>query len=207
MSTSGRVVRLIGITASGCALSVALHAAGVRINLSPSAPLGVFLAAPIGHGRQLNAQLERGRLVAVCLPAAIAQWGRARGYLMRGSCPDGTAPVGKTVFAVSGDTVTVTADGLALGGGQPICRTRALVRDAAGRTIPRVPDGRYEVAAGEIWLVSTYTVRSWDSRYFGPVPTARAVATLRPIWTMTAGRDEPDTTGGRSVPSCSLHTQ
>ncbi len=203
MNASARLAGLIGCAASGCVLSVALHSAGIRINLSPSAPVGVFLATPIFSERASAAQLRRGTLVAVCLPERVAEWGRARRYLMRGSCSDGTAPVGKTIIAESGDTVTVSADGLAIDG-HPICNTRPLARDREGRPIPRMPDGRYPVGGGEIWLISTYTTRSWDSRYFGAVPTAGVVETLRPVW--TAGRGEADTaTGGGSAANCSSH--
>jgi conjugative transfer signal peptidase TraF len=191
------VLGLSAVAACGVLLGVTLRAAGVRVNLSPSAPLGVFLASPLpsGHG----AELHRGMLVAVCLPHAMAQVGRARGYLMRGSCADGTAPVGKTILALSGDTVVVSGEGVAVGSGRPLCRTRPLGRDAAARPIPRIPDGRYAVAAGEIWLISTYTVRSWDSRYFGPVPAAGVVATLRPLWTIETRRPESDTTRGQRL--------
>ena len=203
MNTSARLAGLIGCAASGCVLGVALRAAGIRINLSPSAPVGVFLATPVQAERQSKVQLRRGMVVAVCLPVPLEEWGRARRYLMRGSCSDGTAPVGKTILAESGDTITVTADGLAVDG-RLICNTRPLARDREGRPIPRMPDGRFAVGAGEMWLVSTYTTRSWDSRYFGPVPTAGVVETLRPLW--TAGRGESDTaTGQRSVASCSPH--
>ena len=201
MNPAARLVGLIGCAASGCVLSVVLHGEGIRINLSPSAPVGVFLATPVVAERQGSAQLQRGMLVAVCLPERVAEWGRARRYLMRGSCSDGTAPVGKTILAESGDTVTATADGLAVDG-RLVCNTRPLAQDRDGRPIARVPDGRYAVGAGEIWLISTYTTRSWDSRYFGPVPVAGVVETLKPVW--TAGRGEADTaTGPRLAASCS----
>jgi conjugative transfer signal peptidase TraF len=200
MSAPGRLLTLIALVVSGCVLSVVLDAAGIRINLSPSAPLGVFLANPVPpHSVD---HLRRGTLVAVCLPAAVARWGRGRGYLMRGSCTDGTAPVGKTILAVAGDTVRVGSDGLAVGG-HLICRTGPLGRDGQGRTMPRVADGVYPVGDAEIWLISTYTARSWDSRYFGPVPATGVVAMLRPVWTIRG----PDVTGrDYQHPPCSFHT-
>jgi conjugative transfer signal peptidase TraF len=202
MSASGRLLTLTALVVSGCALSLVLDAAGIRINLSPSAPLGIFVAKAVApHSGE---QLRRGMLVAVCLPAAIARWGRGRGYVMRGSCSDGTAPVGKTILAVSGDTVRVGADGLAVDG-HLISRTRPLGCDGQGRTMPREADGAYPVGDGEIWLISTYTARSWDSRYFGPVPATGVVAMLRPVWTIRGGG--PDVTGpDHQHPLCSFHT-
>jgi conjugative transfer signal peptidase TraF len=166
------------VAVGGLLVATALGPAGVRLNLSPSMPVGIYLARPM---TTLPASaVRRGALVAVCLPSAVGQWGRARGYLMRGSCADGVAPVGKPVFAVEGDTVVVGPAGLALG--RTVApNSRPLARDAAGRPLSHVPDGRLPVAHGEIWLVSTHTSRSWDSRYYGPVPVARVVAVLRPL--------------------------
>jgi conjugative transfer signal peptidase TraF len=180
-----RVWRLVGLVIAGSCAAALLREAGVRINLSPSAPLGIFVATPV----DASVHVRRGMLVSACLPASIAQTGRARRYLIRGSCSDGTAPVGKTVFAIAGDTVTVNEAGLALDG-RPECHTTPLARDSQGRTIPRIPNGSYTVAAGETWLISTYTTRSWDSRYYGSVPTAGVVAILRPLWTIRTGQNE-----------------
>jgi conjugative transfer signal peptidase TraF len=186
-----RVWWLIGLVIAGSCAAVLLQEAGIRVNLSPSAPFGLFVASRV----DTSTRFRRGMLVAVCLPARIAHLGRARRYLMRGGCPDGTAPVGKSIFAMVGDTVTVSDEGLALDG-RLECHTRPLAGDSDGRPIPRIPSGSYAVAAGEIWLISTYTTRSWDSRYFGPVPMAGIAAALRPLWTIRTGLDEPAWTGG-----------
>jgi type IV secretory pathway protease TraF len=44
--------------------------------------------------------------------------------------------------------------------------------------------GRYLVAPGELWLVSTRLPNSWDSRYLGPITIAQVRAVARPIWTV-----------------------
>jgi conjugative transfer signal peptidase TraF len=142
-------------------------------------PVGLYRSRP---GADASA-LVAGTIVAVCLPDRLAMWGRRRGYLMHGRCPDGVAPIGKPIFAASGDTVTVTSSGLARN-----CiltaDTRPLVHDRAGRSLLRIPFGTYPVALGQLWLVSTHTASSWDSRYFGPVPAADVIAVLRPIWVL-----------------------
>jgi conjugative transfer signal peptidase TraF len=149
----------------------------LRLNLSASIPPGWYVAQGVGVG----GRVRRGTLVAVCLPVVVAGWGRARGYLHRGSCAGGTAPVGKPVFAIGGDTVTVGSSGLELNGNRVPC-TEPLSHDSDGRHLPRVPDGRYVVQPGEVWLVSTYSLRSWDSRYFGPVPVSAVISALSPLW-------------------------
>ncbi len=165
----------------GLACLWALYMAPLRLNLSSSIPVGWYLAREIGMERSVH----RGTLVTACLPAAIASWGRARGYLHRGSCTDGTAPVGKSIFALAGDTVTVRSSGLSLNG-KATPGTVALPQDSKGRPLGRVPDGRYAVRPGEVWLISTYSPRSWDSRYIGPVPASTLVSALRPLWIFAA---------------------
>jgi conjugative transfer signal peptidase TraF len=141
-------------------------------------PRGLYHAHPLPHG----VPLHRGTIVLVCLPPRIAAFGRARGYLPVGDCPDGSAPIGKPAFAIAGDTVTVTPAGLLrVGVVEP--RTRALARDATGRLLAGMPRGPYPVGTDELWLVSSYSDRSWDSRYFGPVTISAVIGGLVPIWT------------------------
>jgi conjugative transfer signal peptidase TraF len=142
-------------------------------------PVGLYRSRPDADA----GALVPGTIVAVCLSERLATWGRRRGYLMRGRCPDGTAPIGKPIFAASGDTVMVTSSGLARNR-IPTADTRPLAHDRAGRSLRRIPCGTYLVALGQLWLVSTHTASSWDSRYFGPVPAADVIAILRPIWVL-----------------------
>ncbi len=167
---------LMVAVASLVCLFVFRHAT-LRLNLSSSIPPGLYIARGTGTG----GLVRRGTLVAACLPIVVAGWGRARGYLHRGSCAGGAAPVGKPVFAIGGDTITIGSSGLELDG-DPVARTQPLRQDSHGRYLPRVPDGRYVVQPGEVWLVSTYSLRSWDSRYFGPVSASAIVSTLSPLW-------------------------
>jgi type IV secretory pathway protease TraF len=66
--------------------------------------------------------------------------------------------------------------------------TGPLRQDSDGRPLMRVPDGRYVVHRGEVWIVSTFSPRSWDSRYFGPVPTSAIVSALSPVWVFKESR-------------------
>lgn len=149
----------------GAAAAVAT-AAGLRLNMTASAPSGLWRVTPIGP-----AQIGQGELVSICPPAlGIVVAMRERGYLQPGDCP-GTrsTPLLKPVVAVAGDTVTVTSGaGLAVNG-------RALQNSAPEAGMPAWPPGTYPVQPGEIWVVSSYSAGSFDSRYFGPV----AVENLR----------------------------
>ena len=144
----------------GLALAVAAgYGAGVRINLTPSLPMGFY---------RLAAQDERAELVTFCGPALGGRSLHERGYTSWGTCPDGGAPLMKPIIARPGDVVTVTAGGLAVNG-KALPNTAPMPRDAKGRALPAYPAGRYPVAAGDYWVASTYNAGSLDSRYFGPI--------------------------------------
>ena len=92
-----------------------------------------------------------------CWPAcrgAVAAFARERGYVPRGErCSGGTAPVGKVVLAVEGDTVTVSARGLEVNGASDSAtagRRRSTAAAAGWRAFRSV---RSVVGAGELWLL------------------------------------------------------
>ena len=151
------------------------YAFGLRVNLSPSMAPGVY--------RVTDGPIVRGTTVIVCLPPALSAFARSRDFISAGSCPDGNAPIGKTIAGTAGDTVEVTLDGLRVNG-RTLPNTRQLSRDHRGRELPHVRRGRYVVAADEVWLASSYSERSFDSRYFGAVPTASIVSRVRPVITV-----------------------
>src|SRR5207244_933762 len=80
----------------------------MRLNLSPSVPLGLY--------RMVDQPVTRGVLVVGCVPPAAARLARERGYLGGGSCPGGAQPVLKRVGAVPGDLVDLRPDGVAVNG-------------------------------------------------------------------------------------------
>jgi conjugative transfer signal peptidase TraF len=149
--------------------------AGLRVNLSGSMPIGLY--------RVSSRPPVKGAMVLACLPADVAVFARSRGYVPNGRCPGSTAPIGKVVLAMAGDSVEVTAEGLLLNG-RPVRNTRPLTFDAAGRSLRRFPDGTYIVAQDEVWLYSPYSTRSFDSRYFGPLQVSSIRSRVLPLWTV-----------------------
>ena len=149
--------------------------AGLRLNLTGSLPVGLYVTSP--------SLPVRRALVLVCLPAKVAGFARARGYVPRGEeCPNGVAPIGKPVAAIAGDTVTVTPTGI-LVDGTAVPNTRALASDRKGRRLPQLATGRYVVEPGTVWIVSSYSRFSFDSRYFGAIEARQVRANLQPLWT------------------------
>jgi conjugative transfer signal peptidase TraF len=153
-------------------------AAGLRFNSTPSMPIGLWRVAAT------EGPLQRGDNVIVCPPdTAAVRTGTRRGYIQPGLCPGGYEPLVKPVAAVVGDVVTVSVAGVAVNG-QQVTNTAQLAQDSAGRVLRPFPAGAYAVAAGEVWLLSGHDPRSFDSRYFGPVPAANVQGIARSIWVL-----------------------
>ena len=188
-----RAVARWGVTLRQLVLSAALATAVVlalcsvvRLNVSPSVPVGLY--------RTVDEPVARGVLVVACVPPAAARLARERGYLGEGSCPGGTQAVLKRVGALPGDLVGLEPSGVVVNGTR-LPDSAPAVSDSRGRPLPHAPWGRTVVAPGEVWLIGVETTRSWDSRYFGPVPLDYVHA-VRPVLTFGGG---PLTRGDRGT--------
>jgi conjugative transfer signal peptidase TraF len=88
----------------------------------------------------------------------------------------------KPVVARFGDTVEFSEGGVAVNR-RLLPNTAPRIADTQGRPLQHFPFGRYVVQRGTVWVASTYNPRSFDSRYFGPVPESLIRAHLRPLVT------------------------
>jgi conjugative transfer signal peptidase TraF len=176
MTSRRFVFWLASATGFWTAVILAAHAAGLRINETPSLPMGLWL---IEARPQV---IERGQIVSFCPPDMVLfRLGRDRGYLSRGRCPGDFEPMLKPVVAVEGDEVEVTDRGVAVNG-QLIANTAPRLQDSAGRAMPPARFGSHAVGPGEVWFVSSFTPSSFDSRYFGPVLAAQIEGSAWPLW-------------------------
>jgi conjugative transfer signal peptidase TraF len=156
------------ITASGFVAGLA----GIRVNTSSSLPLGLY------------ARIDQSGagLVEFCPSDPYASLSRDRGYRVRGfTCPDRAAPLLKPVIAQAGDIVEVSPAGLAVNG-RLLPNTAPLPSDKANRPLDPWPSGIYRVRPGTIWVASTYSRASYDSRYIGPVEEKSIRGRLKPLW-------------------------
>ena len=160
------------------ALSLAAGAlvAGCLIELvaipRPLLVWNVTHSAPIGLYRRAFAGVESGAWVLVRAPRAAADMAAARGYLPR------SVPMVKRVAASFGDRVCRTGQSVTIYGRAV---ARALWRDSSGRALP-VWTGCFDLKADQIFLITSPPM-SFDSRYFGPVPTANVIERIAPLWT------------------------
>ena len=145
------VIVMVG-TFEVCGLS------GLRINGSPSLPVGLYLITT----------RSGANFVEFCPPEPFAGLALARRYRDPGNCADGGAPLLKPVVARPGDVVELSHEGIAVNG-RHLPNTAPLKNDTKGRPLAPWPEGRYGVGPDSVWVASSYNVRSFDSRYFGPV--------------------------------------
>ena len=160
------------------ALVLCAHAVGVRINESPSVPVGVWHLSP------LRDEVRRDDIVSFCPPdTGVFREAWLRGYLGSGLCEGGYEPLLKPIAAIEGDRVTRTEKGIRING-RLIANSKSLVSDVEGRTVPSAGANDVIVAKSQVWVVSSYNPLSFDSRYFGPVPVSRIEGLAVPQFVM-----------------------
>jgi conjugative transfer signal peptidase TraF len=148
---------------------------GYRINTTPSFPLGLWRIEP------LPGQAAKGDTVFICLPpnSPSIEPGLERGYLPRGLCPGGLAPLIKTIAATSGANVAIERGQVFINGVE-LAHSSIMAKDGDGR--PMVPFAGGQIPAGFVFLHSDF-VASYDSRYFGPVPASGILGLAKPVLT------------------------
>jgi conjugative transfer signal peptidase TraF len=144
--------------------------------LSASVPVLVYNAsasAPLGFYRLAPGAIRRGDFVLARLPAPVARFAAARGYL-----PLSVSLV-KRVAAVPGDRVCAVSSAIHINN-----QTVALVlaRDGQGRPLAAW-QGCRTLADDEVFLLMAGVSSSFDGRYFGPIPNSALIGRLVPLWT------------------------
>lgn len=154
-------------------LATIAYMGGFRLNLTQSEPLGLWRIVA------LQRPVETGDLVFVCPPpTASFKDARRRGYVRRGLCPGGFAPLIKTVAALPGQHVEIDANVTV--DGKPLASSIVRASDGEGRPITPFKTGI--VPLRNLFLHSSFA-SSYDSRYFGPVPDAGLLGVARPVLT------------------------
>ncbi len=155
MSKLIKVIILLGIVI--LALLYLLYFYGYRINTSPSIPRGIYKL-------EITRQLKQGDLVEICLSDDLAQYAFDRGYISKGSCSNGYAPLIKEILAIPNDYVVINKKGIKVNNVFYNLKSQKLDnknRILTPQTINQKIDGYL--------LVGTNSKDSWDSRYFGVI--------------------------------------
>jgi conjugative transfer signal peptidase TraF len=134
-------------------------------NSTPSAPKGFYL---IDSDREIAV----GQYVILPVPEDVRPLVYGRGWL-----PEGI-PLLKRVGAVAGDRVTISEEGLFINNHYfgPV-----QTRDQNDLPIPQLR-GSFVIAPGYFLPISPYE-RSFDGRYFGPVPVGQITYQVKPFLT------------------------
>lgn len=172
-----RALGALGVAFGSLALLVMLFViAGLRINVTPSIPLGLYIQ---------TGRAPAPGLVAEFCPAGMSteQSRHYRGFGF--GCPDRSIPLLKPIVATSGDQVDFSAAGLSVNG-RALPNTAPRQIDSKGRYIRPWPSGAYTVEPGKIVVASTYHPLSYDSRYLGPISVHDVRSTLRPLWVLNS---------------------
>jgi conjugative transfer signal peptidase TraF len=143
------------------AMGFACFAAGLRVNITRSIPVGVYQLTDVPVGK--------GEYVIFCPPqTALFDEARERGYIGAGFCPGGYGYMMKRVLATGNDRIVSTDEGLRINGSL-LPLSKSLETDRAGRMLPRYGLDDYRLDPLELLLMSDVSGTSFDGRYFGPV--------------------------------------
>ncbi len=148
--------------------------------LADSSGMGESAMAEHGAKRGGEYSLERGMLVLACLPDEVAKIAYERNYIASGKCKGGYAPVGKYIQAISGDEVRFTSEGIIVNGSL-LENSKPYAMDGEGRPMPVMLQDMV-LPKDELVLLNNYA-GSFDSRYYGPIPSRYVVGTLNPVLT------------------------
>jgi conjugative transfer signal peptidase TraF len=170
---------LAALAVSGCAFAAMLASVnlGLVFNDTHSAPFGLYIeiAAPV-KPRQNPAPY-----IFFCPDVRWPSLKNEPNYRSSShTCPDGFSPLIKPVIAWPGDTVETSLRGITVNG-VLLAHTVPLDHDSQGRTVHPFPYGIYHVQSGQLWAVSSFSPRSFDSRYFGPIPMRSVHLWIRPL--------------------------
>ena len=167
---------LIG-TGATVSIIVLLGALGARFNVTRSYPLGLYWTS--------DEEVRKGVLVWACPPQVEAiDIALHRGYILAGYCPGGYGNILKKVVAMTGDRVIVTEQGVSVNG-ETIPNSALRRLDAQGKPLP-FNETAYTLGTAQVLLMSDYTPKSFDGRYFGPINKANIKGVLKPVLTWSS---------------------
>ena len=152
-------------------LAGAVRLRGIVLNPSTSAPKGLYVRS------------TEPTFVLFCpdqrWPSFKKNPDFRHNWVPSSACPDGHRAFLKPIAGRPGDKIVVSRLGIAVNGSL-IPNSVPLTEDNFGELLHAYPYGTYMVGRNEFWVVSPYSARSYDSRYYGPIPRDSVLARVRP---------------------------
>lgn len=159
-------------SASLVGLTTLCYQQNIRFNSSSSMPYGLY--------KKANGDINRGSIIAACLPSNIAIEGVKRGYLGKGICPDGSSPIIKKLIGLPGDQIIINQKEIIVNGQHYLApqqrydSNKLLIRSWVKINTPINSNG--------YWLYGENNpTRSWDSRYYGSIKIDNLVGKYKPL--------------------------
>lgn len=176
MIAPGNKKILIGFSVAAAMIAGAstyFFASGYRLNMTASYPIGIYQVDE-------NKTIARGEMILFCPPPqGMILAGAKRGYIAAGICPGNITPLQKRIVGVAGDEITTTHAGVFING--ELQKNSVIYRnDYQGNPLPMYKGGVLQ--EGEIFVMSDYNDRSFDSRYFGAVPSKNIIGHTKPMF-------------------------
>jgi type IV secretory pathway protease TraF len=154
--------------------------AGVRINLSPSMPKGLYRLVHCDETAGRDAAV--GDWVAIDTEEASSNPGlaffRTLGWLSYSGRSDDLLM--KTIVAVGGDEVT-EKDGRLCVNGRPLAKSASRRQRTVGSLALPSVELPQRIKAGEVWVSSDHE-KGIDSRYFGAVARSSIACKAEAVW-------------------------
>jgi conjugative transfer signal peptidase TraF len=168
---SAAPIYVMGIAFLVVSLSVTLwkrFGPTVLINETPSESVGFYRL--VSHP---ESAYRRGMFVVFPVPGELRDLAYGRHWMRNG------IPFLKEVLGLQGDRVCVFADRLEI---NERFIGPVFTVDSAGLPLPQ-RRGCFVVPTGYFFAASQHYLKSFDGRYFGPLPLAVVTGEARPLWT------------------------
>ncbi len=163
-----------GVTLSVFLLSAVAYALGIRLNTTPSIPVGVY--------RLTDDPIVNGSYVYFCPPPApVFELAKERGYISAGLCPGGYGHLMKKTLAVKGDVVAIGTNGVHVNG-LLLPLSIPVLADGAGRPLPKFETSKV-LGNDEFLPMADNNGSSFDGRYFGTINRTQIEGVIRPVLT------------------------
>ncbi len=165
-TSAGRFARwLIGSLLLFVLASSIFWGMGYRINLTASLPIGIWKIKPLPRGSTLKDL--KGKYILFHPPnTPFFKEAKKRGYVGFGLNKNFIRPLLKQVVGVPGDVIIVKPEGVFING-EFLPNSAPKPVDGEGREMPVA--NSIVLRPGELWIMSTYSAGSFDSRYFGKI--------------------------------------
>ena len=151
---------------------------GLQWNESNSLPLGIYQKIS-------KEKLEVGDIVVFCLSGKTAELTLQRRYVesvwLNKKCELQLKPLMKPIAGIANDEIRQSSNGIFVNQ-KLLANSKSLEKDGRGREMPKIvlPPN---VPKNSLLLISSYNPNSWDSRYYGVIPTEAVISIVRPLLT------------------------